>query len=191
VDIGPFARRAFYTAGGYKYAMAGEGACFLAVPAGCELRPVDTGWWADFESLAKPQAGPVGYSPGAERFRGSTADLSGLMRFNAVWDLMESLGVTPTTIHAHVAALEAQFLDGLDAMKLARLASTDLVPPKAEPRGNFLAFDRTDAEDTEARLKAANIYLDRRGTRLRFGFGVYHDAAFVDELLAAMRTALR
>jgi kynureninase len=191
VDIGPFAHRAFYTAGGYKYAMAGEGACFLAVPPGCELRPLNTGWWGDFESLARPQVGPVGYSPGAERFRGSTADLSGLLRFNAVWDLMESLGVTPAMIHAHVVALEAQFLDGLDALRLARLDSRCLVPPSAEPRGNFLTFDCADAEDIEARLKAENVYIDRRGTRLRFGFGVYHDAAFIDRLLAAVQRALK
>ncbi len=35
--------RAFYLAGGYKYAMSGEGACFLAIPPGCDLRPADTG----------------------------------------------------------------------------------------------------------------------------------------------------
>jgi selenocysteine lyase/cysteine desulfurase len=191
VDIGPFAHRAFYAAGGYKYAMAGEGACFLCVPPGCELRPVNTGWWGDFESLARPQEGPVGYSPGAERFRGSTADLSGLMRFNAVWDLMEQLGVTPAAIQAHVASLQARFLDGLDAMRLARLGSADLVPPRDVPRGNFLAFERVDAADIEARLIAANVYIDRRGTRLRFGFGVYHDASFVDALLAAVRSALK
>ena len=191
VDIGPFAQRAFYTAGGYKYAMAGEGACFLAVPPGNTLRPVNTGWWGDFESLAKPQEGPVGYSPSAESFRGSTADLSGLLRFNAVWDLMDSLGVTPATIHAHVDALEAQFLDGLDALGLARLQTRHLVPPRGVPRGNFLTFDCPDAEDIELRLKSANIYMDRRGTRLRFGFGVYHDAEFIDQLLAAVKSALQ
>jgi len=191
VDIGPFAHRAFYTAGGYKYAMAGEGACFLAVPPGCELRPLNTGWWGDFESLARPQVGPVGYSPDAERFRGSTADLSGLLRFNAVWDLMDSLGVTPAMIHAHVAALEAQFLDGLDAFLLERLNSRKLVPPRTELRGNFLTFDCADAEDIEARLNAENVYIDRRGTRLRFGFGVYHDAEFIFRLLAAAQRALK
>ena len=47
--------RAFYLAGGYKYAMSGEGACFLHVPAGAASGPVDTGWFASFGRLA---AGP-------------------------------------------------------------------------------------------------------------------------------------
>ena len=46
-------RRAFYLGGGYKYAMSGEGACFLAVPPGCELRPVDTGWFASFDDAER------------------------------------------------------------------------------------------------------------------------------------------
>ena len=42
-DLSPFADRLFYTAGGYKYAMAGEGAAFLHAPAGFGGRPVNTG----------------------------------------------------------------------------------------------------------------------------------------------------
>jgi hypothetical protein len=34
------------------------------------------------------------------------------------------------------------------------------------------------------------VLVDRRGSRVRFGFGVYHDAAFVDALLARVRAAL-
>jgi kynureninase len=58
------------------------------------------------------------------------------------------------------------------------------------PRGNFLTFDLADAEEVERRLAAAGVIVDRRGTRLRFGFGVYHDAAFVDALVARTRAAL-
>jgi len=43
VDIGRVHERAFYLGGGYKYAMAGEGAAYLCIPPGCDLRPVDTG----------------------------------------------------------------------------------------------------------------------------------------------------
>ena len=34
VDLSRIADRAFYLAGGYKYAMAGEGACFMHCPPG-------------------------------------------------------------------------------------------------------------------------------------------------------------
>src|SRR3546814_6984583 len=42
-DLSALAGPAFYLAGGYKHAMAGEGACFLHAPAGGGLRPGDPG----------------------------------------------------------------------------------------------------------------------------------------------------
>ena len=47
-NIGAIQDRVFYLAGGYKYAMAGEGACFMHSPGGYGPRPVDTGWYAGF-----------------------------------------------------------------------------------------------------------------------------------------------
>ncbi|MFX6258361.1 hypothetical protein ABTF80_20115, partial [Acinetobacter baumannii] len=47
-DLSDVADRVFYLAGGYKYAMAGEGCCFLHCPPGYGPRPRDTGWFADF-----------------------------------------------------------------------------------------------------------------------------------------------
>ena len=66
-DLSAIADRAFYLAGGYKYAMSGEGACFLAVPPGTTLRPLATGWFADFAGLSGVQQGPVGYGDGGMR----------------------------------------------------------------------------------------------------------------------------
>jgi kynureninase len=65
-----------------------------------------------------------------------------------------------------------------------------LTPSAGLPRGNFLTFDLDDAETVHAKLAAAQIIVDRRGRRLRFGFGVYHDAAFVDRLLDRLGPAL-
>ena len=42
VDLSGLADRAFFLAGGYKYAMAGEGACFLHCPPGWLPRPRPT-----------------------------------------------------------------------------------------------------------------------------------------------------
>ena len=47
------AGRAFYLAGGYKYAMAGEGVCFMHCPPGFAPRPRDTGWFAAFGALRR------------------------------------------------------------------------------------------------------------------------------------------
>lgn len=191
VDLSQVHRRAFYLAGGYKYAMAGEGACFLAVPPGCELRPVDTGWYAAFQSLSAPPAGPVPYSDGGMRFWGATFDASGLYRFNAAMDWLASTGTTIEALHRHSLALQEHFLDGLARLRLRVLPVAGLVPPLEVARGNFLAFDVDEAEALHARIAAAGITIDRRDRRLRFGFGIYHDAAQVEELLARLASALR
>jgi selenocysteine lyase/cysteine desulfurase len=124
------------------------------------------------------------------RFWGSTFDASGLYRFNAVMRWLLELGVGPREIHAHVAGLERRFLAGLAAAQLARLPVAALTPPHGLPRGNFLTFDLEHAAEVERRLASRGIIIDRRGARLRFGFGVYHDAAFVDALLERTRAAL-
>jgi selenocysteine lyase/cysteine desulfurase len=200
VELARLGRRIFYLAGGYKYAQAGEGACFMSTPVGSTLRPVVTGWYADFGGLAgapedtgEGKGSPVpivGYGAGAMRFWGATFDASGLYRFNAVVRWLAGLGIGPREIHAHAHALEQRFLAGLAEAKLARLPPGALTPPAGMPRGNFLTFDLDDAAEVERRLAAAGIIVDRRGTRLRFGFGVYHDAAFVDALLERARAAL-
>ncbi|RAI58787.1 aminotransferase class V-fold PLP-dependent enzyme [Roseicella frigidaeris] len=183
VDLSRLADRAFYLAGGYKYAMAGEGACFLHAPPGWLPRPRATGWFAGFGALAEGGEG-VGYAADGWRFMGSTFDPSGLYRLNAAMDWLAGLGLDAVAIHAHSLALQTRFVAGLPGTGLdpARLAV-----PLAEPRrGNFLAFDLEDAEAWQARLAAAGIVTDRRGRRLRFGFGLYHTEAEIDRLLARL-----
>ena len=132
----------------------------------------------------------IGYGDAAMRFWGSTFDASGLYRFNAVMRWLHDLGITPREIRAHVAGLERRFLAGLADANLALLPVDALTPPARFPRGNFLAFDLDRAEDVERRLAAHGILVDRRGRRIRFGFGVYHDDAFVDRLLERTKAAL-
>ena len=43
--------RAFVIGGGYKYCQLGEGNAFLRYPRDCRLRPVITGWYAEFDAL--------------------------------------------------------------------------------------------------------------------------------------------
>ena len=186
VDASGIADRAFYLGGGYKYLMSGEGACYLAVPRGCELRPVDTGWFAEFGELSQARAGEVAYARDGMRFFGATFDASGLYRLNAVLQLLEQEQVGAERIRAHVAALQERFLDGLAARNIAALPVQALVPPPGMARGSFLTYDLRDAEVIEKQLEKAHVSVDRRGNRLRFGFGVYHDAAFIDRLLARL-----
>src|SRR5437868_816395 len=72
-DLRAIAERAFYLAGGYKYAMAGEGVCFLHCPPGYGARPRDTGWYAGFSGLEQ-RTGGVAYASDGSRFLGATFD---------------------------------------------------------------------------------------------------------------------
>ncbi len=103
-DLGPVQDRAFYLAGGYKYAMAGEGACWMHAPAGYGARPVDTGWFAMFDALTGPRdevgATPYPAADDAARFRGATLDPTAIHRFVAVQEWAEREGLTFRTPHA-------------------------------------------------------------------------------------------
>lgn len=190
VDLSRLAERVYYVAGGYKYAQAGEGACFMTLPRACALRPLYTGWFAAPAGAQAGDEGTVQYGAQAQRFAGATFDASGLYRFNAVMRWQQSLGLEPEHIHAHAQRLQDRFLDGLAAQGLAQLPVAALRPPRGEARGNFCSFEIGGAAEVEARLHRHGIRIDRRGTRLRFGFGVYHDGLFVDRLLARLREAL-
>ena len=114
----------------------------------------------------------------------------GLYRFNAAMDWLASTGTTVDALHRHSLALQKQFLDGLARLRLPALPVGSLVPPLEVARGNFLAFDVDDAEALHAKIAAAGITIDRRDRRLRFGFGIYHDAPQVEQLLARLASAL-
>ncbi|HTS83722.1 MAG TPA: aminotransferase class V-fold PLP-dependent enzyme [Usitatibacter sp.] len=191
VDLARVHRRAFYIAGGYKYAMSGEGACWLAIPPSCALRPADTGWYASFDTLSVAPGATVPYSADAFRFWGATFDASGLYRFIAAMDWMRSIGLDASRIHAHSMGLQADFLRRLADAALPGLAPAQCVLPPEAPRGNFLAFEVDGAEEMHRRIGEQQVTIDRRDRRLRFGFGVYHDSHDVELLVAALARALR
>jgi selenocysteine lyase/cysteine desulfurase len=184
-SLRPVADRAFYLAGGYKYAQSGEGACFLAMPKDFSLRPLNTGWFAGFGSLESGASGRVPFSSDGFRMMGATFDPVGLYRFNAVANLFLSVGITIEHIHTHVKTLQALFLDLLSQRSGAAMAAADLIAPAdgIPGLGHFLTFRRDDAGAIAARLAARNVIVDHRGDRLRFGFGAYHDEADVRALL--------
>lgn len=188
-DLSAIADRAFYLSGGYKYAMAGEGAGFMHCPAGYAPRPVDTGWFAGFASLSEG-AQRVSYFDSGMRFMGATYDPTALYRVNAVMNWLHAQKLTPARIHARVAALQDLFLDGLAKLALPALNIGQLVPARGQPRGNFLTFRTPQAGTLYAQLKAAQIVTDYREDRLRIGFGIYHDEADIPELVQRLAVAL-
>lgn len=184
VDLGAIADKAFYIAGGYKYAMSGEGACFMHCPPGVLPRPVNTGWFAGFAGLEKSD-GQVGYAEDGMRFAGATFDASGLYRLNAVQRMLADEGLDVATIHERVQTLQEQLVDGLRAQDTVL---GELVPgAEVRQRGHFLTFASAAAGALCEKLASRDVVVDVRGDRLRFGFAIYHDPEDVQELLARLR----
>ena len=184
-DLSELADRIFYLAGGYKYAMAGEGACFIHLPPGYAERPISTGWFADFGDLDKQSQDDesVAFSGCGYRFHGATFDPTALYRFNAAMDLVCDSDVTVTQIHQHGRGLQSQFLTQVDALNHSDLALKNLVPgASASDRGHFLTFETPNAAGITQALASQNVVVDARGDRLRIGFGIYHDEDDVTEL---------
>jgi selenocysteine lyase/cysteine desulfurase len=192
VDLGPVASRAFYLGGGYKYAQAGEGVCFVAVPPGSQVRPVDTGWFAEFDDLASVRRGEVGYRPGGGRMAGATFDPAGLYRLLAVERQLEAEGLGPAEVHAHVRALQLRFLDQVSDLGPPWRAGESPVLPAGLPwHGHFLSFAVPDAPGFLRALEAEGVLADARGSRVGLGFGLYHDEADADRLARAVRAVVR
>jgi kynureninase len=185
VDLSSIGGRAFYIAGGYKYAMSGEGACFLHCPPSYGLRPRDTGWYAEFGTLGAARSDEVAFGTDGSRFAGATFDPSGLYRFNAVMNWLDGLDLSIEGMDAHCLDLQKRFVSRLDATQ-SRLSSRDLVVRDVDACGRFLTFETGDAERFDQELARAEIIVDHRGDRLRIGFGVYQDLNDVDKLVAML-----
>jgi selenocysteine lyase/cysteine desulfurase len=175
---------AFFLAGGYKYAMAGEGMGWMHCPPGFGPRPPLTGWYAEFDDLTLPP-GSVGYAPDAMRFMGATFDPSALYRFNHIRRMLADNGLTTAGISAHVAALQAQLLD---AVAGTALGEAELLNPLADgPHARFLALRSPHAERWCADLAATDCITDVRGDVLRIGLGLYHDDSDIDRFAGLAR----
>jgi selenocysteine lyase/cysteine desulfurase len=183
-DLSKLEGRIFYLAGGYKYAQAGEGACFLVVPEG-NWRPAYTGWFAEFGELSKPSDKNVGYTQDGGAFFGATQDFSGLYRFNAVWDWVGQQGVDLRQIHNHVVGLQREFIHRSSQILMTVFELKALFTQELNWHGHFLTFEASSEEQAakiEEELKGLQVVIDRRGKRLRFGFGLYQDLGDIKAL---------
>jgi selenocysteine lyase/cysteine desulfurase len=177
----------FVLAGGYKYAMAGEGMGLMHCPPGFGPRPPVTGWYAEFGELTAPPGG-VGYTADAMRFMGATFDPSALYRFVAVRRMLASQGLTTARIGAHVAELQAELLESIGGTPLGEAELLNPLGPGA-PHARFLAFRSSEASSWQQQLMARECMTDVRGDVLRIGLGLYHDPADI-AALARLAAAL-
>lgn len=176
-DLSKVADKVFYTAGSYKYQAAGEGLCFMSIPADCTLRPLYTGWFADMAELEN-RADQVGFADNWLRFAGSTMDYSTLYKALAILEMYERDGVTVDKIHEYVLAAQQRFLQTMDAANHPLLNRGNLIHHDLEQgHGHFFTFDCTTAQQAEKlqeELNARGVLCDRRKQLLRLGFAMYH-----------------
>ena len=166
--------RAFVVGGGYKYCQLGEGNCFLRVPPGCAMRPVITGWFAEFEALAdgKPPT-TVAYGGGGARFAGATYDPTSHYRAAAVFDFFAERELTPELLRhvsQHQVATLARAFDELDADP-SRISRDRSVP--LERIGGFLVLQSPLAGEISRALRERGVLTDHRGETLRLGPAPY------------------
>ena len=178
---------AFVVGGGYKYLQMGEGNCALRVPSTCELRPVITGWFAEFGELAATRTpGEVTYGVGPVRFAGSTYDPTSPYRGAAVMDFFDAQGLTPAflrEVSQHQVGFLARTFAELDLDPSVVSLAHD-VP--LEARGGFLALRAPDAGSLFEGLLERGVRTDYRSTILRFGPAPY----LTDEQLEQAMTTL-
>jgi len=172
LDWGPADVRdsAFVTAGGYKYAAFGEGVCWLRVPRTCTLRPLDTGWFADFAALEGPRSHAVGYGPGGMRFSGATFDPASFYRAHAVLDHWDRFGLGPAELRAISVAQTTRVIARLDARGRGAQVASSRDPAR---RGGFVAVRTPHADDVTRALRKEGVFVDARGDLLRIGPAPY------------------
>ncbi|NUN13537.1 MAG: kynureninase [Myxococcales bacterium] len=165
---------AYVTGGGYKYLQLGEGNCFLRLPPHCELRPIFTGWFADFEHRSNLNRNErVAYGDGGIRFAGATYDPTSHYRGAAVFEFFERQKLTPsvlrTTSQRQLALFEQTLVQAdLPTSVFARTHNAPL--PQI---GGFLTYRSAQAPQVVAELRRRNIFCDARGTVVRFGPAPY------------------
>jgi kynureninase len=179
--------RAFVVGGGYKYCQLGEGNCFLRYPKDCTLRPVLTGWFAEFDALATAHPGEVAYGRGGARFAGSTYDPTSHYRAASIFDFFAEQGLDPTFLRAVSQHQVGLLASGFDALDLPPALVDRDRTLSLEATGGFLALRSPRASQLSAALYQRGVATDSRGDVLRFGPAPYLSDAQLTEALRIFR----
>jgi kynureninase len=166
---------AWIVGGGYKYLQLGEGNCFMRLPPLAEtMRPVFTGWFAEFDELASEHdAAGVSYGRGASRFAGSTYDPTSHYRAARVFDFFRERALSPEflrSVSLHQRGLLARLVDELETPE--SVLTRDRVTSQ-ERFGGFLALECQQAELVARQLADEGVLTDARGRYLRLGPAPY------------------
>ena len=185
---------AFIVGGGYKYMQMGEGNCWLRFPRDCRLRPVLTGWFSEFVTLADDKAASgrsdgesrVAYSDGPTRFAGATYDPTSHYRAAAVLDFFAEQDLTQDRLCACSQRQIGLLVNEFDTLDLdPAVVDRDRSVP-LESLGGFLALRSREAPRIKDALAERGVHVDHRGNVLRVGPAPY----LTDEQLRQAVSAL-
>ena len=178
---------AFVVGGGYKYCQLGEGNCFLRFPPDCALRPVVTGWFAEFGALAAAEGeGGVGYGEGHLRFAGSTYDPVSHYRAAAVFAFFREQGLGVDRLRELSLARIRRLAAGVDALDPDPAVLNRDRAARLSRRGGFLALDTPHAGEICCKLRGRGVYADFRGRVMRLGPAPYVTGEQLDEAVAVL-----
>ncbi|MEE8277600.1 MAG: kynureninase [Thermoanaerobaculia bacterium] len=183
---------AYVVGAGYKYCQLGEGNGFLRFPPDCDLRPVATGWFAEFGELTeKKESGRVAYNAGHDRFAGATYDPSSHYRAARVFDFFREQGLDPELLRQvsqHQIGLLCRRFDELDLDP--RLIDRDRQVPLAR-LGGFLPLSSPRAGQIHRGLRQEGVQTDYRGEVLRLGPAPYLSDRQLEDAVAALGRVAR
>jgi kynureninase len=183
-------RSAFVTGGGYKYCQLGEGNCFLRVPDGCRLRPILTGWFAEFEALEYAGSERVTFGDGAAAFAGATYDPTSHYRAAAVFAFHQQHGLTAGELRRISQRQTGVLVSAFERLDVSpAIAHVEAMP--LERRGGFLAIRAPLARDYAQRLRGRGVLVDARGEVLRLGPAPYLRDDQLTDAVAALGEVIR
>ena len=179
---------AWITGGGYKYLQLGEGNCFLRLPPhASRLRPMVTGWFAEFDALAQSERpGEVAYGVGASRWAGAPYDPTSHYRASRVFEFFYDHELEPAflrTVSQHQLGVLCDAFDalGADPVVIDRDRSVAL-----NDLGGFLALRTPVAAELRAALARRGVMADSRGEYLRLGPAPYLSDTQLRDAVAAL-----
>lgn len=185
---------ALVTGGGYKYLQLGEGNCFLRLPPGLDLRPVNTGWFAEFATMTSGKSWErVEYGSGAAAFGGATYDPTSHYRAARVLDFFRERALSPAFLREVSQHQVRRLAEGFDAL---RIPETIVRRPAVElsSLGAFLALESPRARELANALAERGVLCDARRSWLRLGPAPYLSDSQLDrgvEILGEAAAAMR
>lgn len=178
---------AFVVGAGYKYCQLGEGNGFLRFPADCRLRPVATGWFAEFGELThEHDPTKVLYHSGDDRFAGATYDPTSHYRAAEVFAFFREQQLHPELLRQvsqHQIGFLCSLFDGLDLDR--QIITRDRQVP-LKKLGGFLALQSPQAAHIWKALKDAGVTTDQRAEVLRLGPAPYLSDRQLREAMAIL-----